>query len=223
MLVDLTLRGKVVLVLGSGTAARSRAATVGAEGARVVRAGSFGRADRPARADPRARGRSPSGELKALLRKVRPWAVFSTLDDPEFNRTISASARSMGILVHIYDAPSLSDFILPSVGTAGGLRIAVSTSGQSPAMAARVRRRLEQAVRPEDVLQVRLQGRLRKTILRTFPTFEARREVIYGLLDDREIRRWLRARRFDRAVAVARKRIASQRSALTSAPPKASR
>ena len=223
MLVDLSLRGKVVLVLGAGAAAQSRAASVAKEGARVVRVGSLGRADRTARSR-RQKRRAPSSESPtAVLRRVRPWVVFSTLDDPELNRAISTSARSVGALVHIYDAPSLSDFTLPSVGSAGAIHVAVSTSGQSPAMAALLRRRLEKALRPEDILQVRLQGRLRKSILRAIPTFEARRDMIYRLLRDREIGRLLRARRFDRAIALARKRISAEGSAMGKAARKASR
>lgn len=223
MLVDLTLRGKVVLVIGSGAAARARAAIVTSEGARVVRVGTTRAAGRTARSGRRARNADPQEGPTALLRRVRPWAVFSTLNDPERNRAIVASAHSIGALVHVYDAPRLSDFTLPSVGTAGAIRLAVSTSGQSPAMAAVLRRRLEKTIRLQDVLQVRLQGRLRRTLLRTIPTFEARREFIYRLLRDREIGRLLRARRFDRALAVALRRIASEGSAQGKSSRKASR
>ena len=212
MLVDLTLRGKVVLVLGSGAAARARAAAATAEGARTVRVASVRTPGRAAR----SRHSGPDSDSPmtpaSLLRRVRPSVVFSTLDDPKANRAISASARAGGVLVHVYDAPRLSDFTLPSVGHAGAIHVAVSTSGQSPAMAAALRRRLEKLLRPEDVLQVRLQGRVRKTIRRTFPTFEARRDAIYRLLHDREVGRLLRSGRFERALAVARRRIASERS-----------
>lgn len=212
MLVDLMLRGKVVLVLGSGAAARARAAAASAEGARVVRVGSVRIPKRTARSR-RTGARSPAPATPAaLLRTVRPWVVFSTLDDPEVNRALSVAARSVGAVVHVYDAPSLSDFTLPSIGNAGPIRVAVSTSGHSPAMAAVLRRRLEKSLRPEDVLQVRLQGRLRKAIRRSFPTFDARRDTIYRLLHDREIGRLLRAGRLDRALVVARQRIASERS-----------
>lgn len=224
MLVDLTLRGKVVLVLGAGATARARAAAATADGARTVRVASVRSPGRAARSRHAATDSDPAMTPTSVIRRVRPSVVFSTLDDPQANRAVSASARAAGALVHVYDAPQLSDFTLPSVGHAGAIHVAVSTSGQSPAMAAALRRRLEKSLRPEDVLQVRLQGRVRKTIRRTLPTFEARRDAIYRLLHDREIGRLLRSGRFERALAVARRRIASGRSAgRRRAPRKASR
>ncbi len=210
MLVDLTLRSKVVLVFGSGGAARARSSVVTAEGARVVRVASLRTPGRSARSRGPASGAGAAANPASLVRRIRPWVVFSTLDDSKSNHEISAAARAVGALVHVYDAPSLSDFTLPSVGNAGSIHVAVSTSGQSPAMAAVLRRRLEKSLRPEDVLQVRLQGRLRKTIRSSLPSFEARRDAVYRLLHDREIRRLLRANRFDRALAVARRQIASK-------------
>lgn len=219
MLVDLILKGKVVLVFGSGDLARAREATAAAEGARVRRA----RYLAGAKPRGRARGRAGATDPAGLLRAVRPSVVFSSLDDPSLNRRISRAAHAQGALVHVYDAPGLSDFTLPSVGGAGAIHIAVSTSGQSPAMAAVLRRRLERSVRPGDVLAVRLQARLRKTIQRTVPSFEARRDLIYRVLRHRQIRRLLRTGRFGDALVVARQVVGAYATAPRRDRPKASR
>lgn len=209
MLVDLTVRGKIALVLGEGEPARARRDALAREGARVT----VGRAPskRGGQRARRARATSalvPSDPIR-LVRKLRPSIVFSILEDVDENRAIADAAHSVGALFHVYDAPALSDFTLPSTGAAGPIRLAVSTSGRSPAMAVLLRRRLERTIRPTDVRLVELQGRLRKTIQQSIPTAESRREVIYRLARHREIARLLRADRVGEAMAVARSVIAS--------------
>jgi siroheme synthase-like protein len=154
---------------------------------------------------------------------MRPAIVFSTLEDLGENRSIVQAAHSIGALVHVYDTRSLSDFTIPSVGTAGPIRLAVSTAGRSPAMAALLRRRIERSIRPMDVARVRLMGRLRRPIQATIRSPEARRDVIYRLLRHREIGRLLRAGRSDEALAVARRVIASHARGSTPVARKAKR
>lgn len=210
MLVDLSVRHKIALVLGDGESAIARRDALEREGARVVLA----RAPSERKGKRAHRGRAGSApaasNLIALVREVRPVVVFSTLQPVEVNRAIAEAAHSVGALFHLYDAPALSDFTVPSTGRAGSIRLAVSTAGRSPAMAVLLRRRLERAIRPTDVALVELQGRLRKTIQRTIPTPDARREVFYRLARHREIARLLRSDRVDEAMTVARKVIASQ-------------
>ena len=209
MLVDLGVRGRLVVVVGSGEPARSRARMLRKEGARVVVIG--GRASPRERAgSPRARERtrSPSDPV-ALVKRTRPRVVFATSWNSSETPAIIRAAHGVGALVHVYDTPELSDFTMPSIGGAGSIRIAVSSSGHSPAMAMLLRRRMERSIRPVDVARVRLQGTLRKTILRSIPTHEGRRGAIYRILRHRGIGRLLKDGRFEEAVALGRKVIAT--------------
>jgi len=67
-------------------------------------------------------------------------------DDAEINRQVAKEARSKAIMVNVVDDAENSDFILPSYLRRDGLTIAVSTSGQSPALARRIRTRLEEEI-----------------------------------------------------------------------------
>ncbi len=211
MLVDLKVRGRRVLVLGVGAAARSRSAFLTKEGARVFRIPRTGPPRTKAR---RGRPGGPAAELAETARWVKRWrpaVVFSLTGDGRQDRAIARAGRSVGALVYVVDAPALSDFTMPSVGSVGAIRLAVSTSGQSPAMAGLLRRRLERAIRPLEVAQVRLQGELRKSVLRSLPDMEARKEAVYRIVRHREVNRLLAARRFRQAKALARRVAASQR------------
>jgi len=59
------------------------------------------------------------------------------------NLAAAGEARKRGVSVNVADNPALSDFIFPSVMRRGSLAIAVSTSGKSPALARKIRHKLE--------------------------------------------------------------------------------
>jgi precorrin-2 dehydrogenase/sirohydrochlorin ferrochelatase len=80
--------------------------------------------------------------------------VFAVdLDAPRLAE-LSATARAVGALVNIEDRPELSSFHSPALLRRGDLLIAVSTNGQSPGLARRVKRFLA------DLFGVEWQGRL---------------------------------------------------------------
>jgi len=59
------------------------------------------------------------------------------------NLHASLEARCNRIPVNVVDDPGLSDFILPAIIRRGSVSIAISTSGKSPALARKIRTRLE--------------------------------------------------------------------------------
>ena len=78
-----------------------------------------------------------SKDLKGAL------LVIAATDDTKINKKISADAKKAGVLVNVVDMPQYSDFIVPSSLTRGDIAIAISTSGQSPALARKIRTNLE--------------------------------------------------------------------------------
>ena len=71
------------------------------------------------------------------------FVVVAATDDREANRAIATDARTRHCLVNAVDDPGCSDFIVPSTVHRGPLTIAVSTGGRSPALARKLRTRLE--------------------------------------------------------------------------------
>lgn len=70
--------------------------------------------------------------------------VIAATGRRETNRKISREAGKKRIWINVADDPERSDFIVPSFFRRGGLTIAVSTSGMSPALARKIRTKLEQ-------------------------------------------------------------------------------
>jgi precorrin-2 dehydrogenase/sirohydrochlorin ferrochelatase len=68
----------------------------------------------------------------------------------EVNHEVWKAAKSKNILVNVADTPELCDFYLGSIVTKGDLKIAISTNGQSPTFAKRLREMLEDVL-PESI------------------------------------------------------------------------
>jgi precorrin-2 dehydrogenase / sirohydrochlorin ferrochelatase len=57
---------------------------------------------------------------------------------------LASRARALGVLVNVEDEPDLCDFHVPAIVRRGALVLTVSTGGQSPGLARRLREWLEQ-------------------------------------------------------------------------------
>lgn len=99
------------------------------------------------------------------------------------------------------DSPSFNDFNMIAIAKIGRIRIGISTGGLSPAMARALRERIERLIKPDDILQVELQGHVRRVAKQVIPDSSSRREFAYRIMNDRGIRNLLRQNRLDEAKA----------------------
>lgn len=72
---------------------------------------------------------------------------------PDLNIQVWEHAKAQGKLVNVADTPHLCDFYMGGIVTKGPLKIAISTNGQSPTMAKRLRQWLEEVI-PDDITQL---------------------------------------------------------------------
>jgi precorrin-2 dehydrogenase len=75
------------------------------------------------------------------LRSAR-LAIAAT-DDLAVNQVVCAEAKRRKLLVNCVAPPAAGNFIVPSLIRRGGISLAISTDGASPAFAKRLRRDLE--------------------------------------------------------------------------------
>lgn len=100
------------------------------------------------------------GDLKDAL------IVIAATTKAETNRKVAMEAKRRGILVNVVDDREQSDFIVPSCLHRGDLTIAVATAGKSPALARKIRTRLESDFGKEYVSLVKLIGEVRSELKR---------------------------------------------------------
>jgi len=92
-------------------------------------------------------------------------AIVAT-DSRETNHQVAMEARSEKVLVNVVDDAEYCDFILPSLVQRGDITFAISTAGKSPALARKLRTRLEKEFGEEYAVLVRVVEDIRGEIKR---------------------------------------------------------
>lgn len=111
------------------------------------------------------------------------FLVVGATDNRQLNQTIGKQARQAGILFNGADLPELSDFIVPAVVTRGDLTIAVSTSGNSPAFAKKIKHQLEDRFGPEYEQFLSLMGKIRQNFLAREHAPDNHKKIFKQLID----------------------------------------
>lgn len=111
-------------------------------------------------------------------------AIAST-SSPAVNQRISDLCRERGVLCNIVDQPEACSFIVPATVCRGDLTLAISTGGQSPALAKRIRKDLQETFGQEYALFLKLMGRLRPLILALGLDTGANTAIFRALVDSR--------------------------------------
>jgi len=134
--------------------------------------------------------RIEQGRMVGRIRRYRrgdlrgAFVVVAATDNPELNVRI---AREAPALVNVVDAPEWSNFIVPAVCNRGDLLISVSTSGTSPALAAAIRRELEERYGPEFSHFLRKTKKERERILAEIDDPGQRRRLLKRLGSDTQL------------------------------------
>jgi uroporphyrin-III C-methyltransferase len=109
------------------------------------------------------------------------FLVIAATDSPEINATVYRGSVERNILCNSVDDIPNCDFFFGSVVRRGELQIAISTSGESPAVAQRLRREIDEQL-PEDMgAWLENLGRLRREVLDKHPRSEGRRLLLHQL------------------------------------------
>jgi precorrin-2 dehydrogenase len=137
-------RLKLVLA-GNGRAARRRLQLLEEAGAQDITV--FAPAPEPALAA--AAGARLSRRWPDADDLAEAQLVFVAVPRSERQAALAAAARAAGAVVHVEDAPALSDAQAAAVLRRGALTVAVSTGGASPALAVRMRDYLGDVIGPE--------------------------------------------------------------------------
>ena len=103
---------------------------------------------------------------------------------------IFRQAQAAGILCNAVDEPERCDFYYPSVVRRGPLQIAVSTSGNSPFLAQRLRQELEQHYGPEYGAWTEELGRARSALFARKVSPEERRALLQELASEDSFRQF---------------------------------
>jgi precorrin-2 dehydrogenase/sirohydrochlorin ferrochelatase len=97
------------------------------------------------------------------------------------NGSIYREAQRRGVLCNVVDDPEYCDFYYPAVVRRGDLQIAISTSGQSPSLAQKLRQQLERQFGPGYARWIAELGETRKLVLASDLDPERKSALLHSL------------------------------------------
>jgi uroporphyrin-III C-methyltransferase/precorrin-2 dehydrogenase/sirohydrochlorin ferrochelatase len=178
--VFLKLEGRRCLVVGAGAVALDKIGS-------LLKTGLLVRVVAPS-ARPEIRQLANQGRLEWMQRNFElsdldgNFLVIAATNSAEVNTAVYQGAVARGILANSVDDPPHCDFYFGSVVSRGALQIAISTAGESPAVAQQLRREIDEQL-PEDLSRwLEDVGRLRREVLAKQPRGEARKALLHQLV-----------------------------------------
>ena len=179
--VFLNLRGRRAVVIGGGAVAEQKVLGLLAAGAHVTVVSP--------ETTPRLAELAAAGGIDLRRRPYRSgdlagaWLAIAGTDDRAANAQVWAEAEREGVLLNAVDDLDHCSFIAPAIHREGDITIAVSTSGKSPALAARLRQRVARLVGPAEARLCELLGELRPELAARVPETHARTALWYRIVD----------------------------------------
>ena len=178
--IFLKLTGRPCIVIGAGNLAESKIESLRAADAQVTVIAP--------EASPAITELALSGELTWHQRLFFPgdiaagtFLVVTATNVPEVNRAVYLEATSKSVLCNAVDDPPFCDFYFPSIVRRGDLQIAISTAGESPALAQHLRKELNAALPLDMSTWLAELGNLRREVLQLEPLNEARKQLLHTL------------------------------------------
>lgn len=178
----LNLKGKRAVVIGGGKVAERKVLTLLKTGADITVI------------SPELTKRIETEKLKGSIKHIprqykkgdikKALLVIAATDSQDINKRVSKEALC---LVNVVDAPSLCNFIVPSVIKRGPLTIAVSTSGISPTLSKSIRRELEKLYGSEFAEYLRLLEKIRRKAMKEIQDKRKRTEFLKSLASEEMI------------------------------------
>ena len=129
------------------------------------------------------------GRIQLIDRRYRrgdlrtAFLVLVVGQPPAVTDAVWEETRRRNVLVNTLDDVPHCDFITPAVVRRGDLAIAVSTGGTAPALAERLRQRLEAELGEEHARFLEIAGNLLVPLARRWPDLETRRALWNRLID----------------------------------------
>ena len=125
------------------------------------------------------------------------FLVFATTNKHDVQALIAEEASKYSVLMNSADDPRNSDFHVPAHFRRGRMLVTVSTGGGSPALAKKIRKRLEVEIVPEYELVVELLSLIREKVVSQGGDSTLNRDLFRRLLQQEIVELILKANWFD--------------------------
>jgi len=194
LIVDLHLKGNLVIVVGSGNEGMKKVNSLLTQDCEILIISSSSNSQIEKYIN---EGKIKFKKIKLndaeFLSKYKPYLVMATTTDRALNRKIVEVARKMKSYAYASDDPEISDFAHPSViNIADTVQIAISTGGSSPAMARKIRIKIESFLKKnissQDIYQIKLQKFARFEVKQVISNYLDRKKFLYAVMNDKHVK-----------------------------------
>jgi precorrin-2 dehydrogenase/sirohydrochlorin ferrochelatase len=173
------LEGRLIVVVGGGNIAETKIPGVLAAGARI-------RLIAPS-VTPQIAEWVRFGKIDWLPKEFEAadlsgaFLVIAATSTPGVNEAVFREAEANGTLCNAVDDLEHCHFYYGAVVQRGDLQIAISTNGQSPALAQRLRKELELELGPEYEVWLQWLGAAREALRASGPSSESTKKLLHEL------------------------------------------
>ena len=198
MIVDLNLKGKLVIVVGAGEEGLKKVNSLLTQDCKIlVISDSVNTQIQKLAKHGKIEFKKIRLENANFVSEYDPILVMAATDDKELNRKVVEKAKKMRCYAYAADDPDFSDFAHPSViNIQDTVQIAISTGGRSPAMARKLKLKAEkifqELIDKEDIYQIKLQKIARDAAKEKIPTVLGRKKFLYSVLNNSKIKQLLK-------------------------------
>lgn len=198
MIVDLNLKGNLVIVVGGGAEGLKKINSLLTQDCRIL---VISDKINPELSKYIKKNKVEFKKVKlknaSFLSHYKPFLVMATTDDKELNRKIVQKAKKMKCYVYASDDPEVSDFSHPSViNIQDAVQVAISTKGRSPIMSRKIKNQVEKVfkkiIKKEDIYQIKLQQIARSAAKQNIPSQKERKKFLYSVLRDSKIKQLIK-------------------------------
>jgi len=198
LIVDLHLRGNLVIIVGSGKEGIKKINLLLKQDCKilVISKSSNKQIEKFVKS-----GKIQFKKLKLknvdFISKYKPFLVMATTNDKTLNEKIVKKAKKMKLLAYASDSPEISDFAQTStVNIDDAVQIAISTYGSSPVMAKKIKMKAENFFKKNiskfDINQIQLQKFARNEAKHKLLTSLDRKEFLYSIINDKHVKELLK-------------------------------
>ena len=205
LIVDLHLKGNLVIVVGSGNEGMKKVSSLMTQDCEilVISNSSNSQLEKYVK-QKKIKFKKIKLKDASFLSKYKPYLVMATTTDRVLNRKIVENATNMKSYAYASDDPEASDFAHPSViNIADTVQIAISTGGSSPAMARKIKLKAESYfknnISNEEIFQIRLQKFARSEAKLIIKTQIERKKFLYSILNDKRVKELLKDEKYKQA------------------------
>jgi precorrin-2 dehydrogenase/sirohydrochlorin ferrochelatase len=188
--ISLKLRGRLCVVVGGGVIAESKIQSLLAAEAHVVVVAP----EVTETVAAWARAGQIEWQVKAFATDdlCGAFLVVAGTSSPQVNHEVFQQCEAERILCNVVDDPEFCHFYHPAVLRRGALQIAISTEGQSPALAQRLRRELEAQFGPEYEQWLEWLGAARRFLRSEGKDPEETKRLLHQLASEEMFEKFLR-------------------------------